>query len=75
MTYSKCLADEETGTIEHLFYYIHYYRVDTHTLIIVPVPADTHRHTDGHTHPLSSPGNAQISATYSLLFTKHSQKE
>lgn len=51
------------------------WQTHTHTLIIVPVPADTHRHTDGHTHPLSSPGNAQISATYSLLFTKHSQKE
>jgi len=47
-------------------------------LIIVPIccvlPADTHGHTDGHTDHLSPPGNAQISATYSLL-SKHSQKE
>lgn len=83
ITYSKCLADKETTTIEHLFYYIHCaITKQTHTfiqLINVPVccvlPADTHRHTDGHTDPLSSPGDAQISATYSLLFSKHSQKE
>lgn len=35
------------------------------------LPADTHRHTDGHTDPLSTPGNAQISATYSQKELHH----